>query len=144
MLSNGDSPKQLLVRSRYIITKSKSDWTKNQDERAKLLFKLYPNIETAYKHSMEFRNIYKLAIRTDVKEKMEQWIEKTKTLPFDHFNTAANSIKYHLETIVHFFNNRNTNANAESFNSKIKLFRANLRGVTDIQFFLFRLEKLFA
>ncbi|OWP82972.1 transposase, partial [Flavobacterium davisii] len=37
-----------------------------------------------------------------------------------------------------------TNANAESFNSKIKLFRANLRGVTDIKFFLFRLEKLFA
>ena len=27
---------------------------------------------------------------------------------------------------------------------KIKLFRANLRGVTDTQFFLFRLYKLFA
>ena len=65
---------------------------------------------------MEFRNIYKLAIRTDAKEKMKQWIEKTKTLPFDHFNTAANSIKYHLESIVHFFNNRN--ANAESFNQR--------------------------
>ncbi|NQY12092.1 MAG: transposase, partial [Flavobacteriales bacterium] len=43
-----------------------------------------------------------------------------------------------------FFNNRNTNANAESFNAKIKLFRANLRGVSDIKFFLFRLHKLFA
>ena len=39
---------------------------------------------------------------------------------------------------------RSTNANAESFNSKIKGFRANLRGVTDVNFFLFRLEKLFA
>ncbi|MFA5417523.1 MAG: transposase, partial [Bacteroidales bacterium] len=29
-------------------------------------------------------------------------------------------------------------------NSKIKLFRANLRGVTDTTFFLFRLTKLFA
>uniref|UniRef100_UPI0021648BB8 transposase n=1 Tax=Flavobacterium davisii TaxID=2906077 RepID=UPI0021648BB8 len=57
---------------------------------------------------------------------------------------ASNSIKNHLETIINFFNNRSTNANAESFNSKIKLFRANLRGVTDIKFFLFRLEKLFA
>ncbi|HEX9601116.1 MAG TPA: DDE transposase, partial [Mariniflexile sp.] len=37
-----------------------------------------------------------------------------------------------------------TNANAESFNSKIKLFRANQRGVVDIKFFLFRMEKLFA
>ena len=40
--------------------------------------------------------------------------------------------------------NRSTNAIAESFNSKIKGFRANLRGVTDVKFFLFRLEKLFA
>jgi hypothetical protein len=40
---------------------------------------------------------------------------------------------------------RNTNANAESFNAKIKLFRANLRGVSDNTFFLvFRVAKLFA
>jgi transposase len=53
-------------------------------------------------------------------------------------------ITYHLENILNFFENRSTNANAESFNSKIKLFRANLRGVTDTCFFLFRLQKLFA
>ncbi|WP_207573274.1 transposase, partial [Flavobacterium psychrophilum] len=60
------------------------------------------------------------------------------------FNTAANSLNYHLETILNFFKNRHTNANAESFNSKIKLFRANQRGVVDVKFFLFRMEKLFA
>ena len=37
-----------------------------------------------------------------------------------------------------------TNAFAESFNAKIKAFRAALRGVTDIKFFLFRLTKLYA
>ncbi|PDS23368.1 DDE transposase, partial [Flavobacterium columnare] len=51
---------------------------------------------------------------------------------------------YHLETIANFFVKRHTNANAESFNSKIKLFRANQRGVVDTKFFLFRMEKLFA
>ena len=60
------------------------------------------------------------------------------------FYTVANSVKYYLKNILNFFNNRNTNAFAESFNSKIKLFRANLRGVTDTSFFLFRLYKLFA
>ncbi|MFH2142117.1 MAG: DDE transposase, partial [Bacteroidota bacterium] len=35
-------------------------------------------------------------------------------------------------------------AYAESFNSKIKGFRENLRGVSDVKFFLFRLSKLFA
>lgn len=144
VLSNGDSPKQLLARSRYIITKKKSDWTKNQEQRAKLLFKLYPNIEIAYNHSMAFRAIFELRDKLKARECIENWFEKIKTLPFDNFNIAANSIKNHLETILNFFYNRSTNANAESFNSKIKLFRANLRGVTDVKFFLFRLEKLFA
>lgn len=60
------------------------------------------------------------------------------------YYTVANSVKNHLENILNFFNNRTTNANAESFNSKIKLFRANLRGGVDTTFFLFRLTKLFA
>ena len=37
-----------------------------------------------------------------------------------------------------------TNAFAESFNAKIKAFRASLRGVSDIRFFLFRLTRLYA
>ncbi|MBI6118275.1 transposase, partial [Salegentibacter maritimus] len=43
-----------------------------------------------------------------------------------------------------YFTNRSTNASAESFNAKIKAFRAQLRGVRNTEFFLFRLEKLFA
>jgi len=38
-----------------------------------------------------------------------------------------------MENILIFFEKRSTNANAESLNSKIKLFIANLRGVTDIK-----------
>ena len=37
-----------------------------------------------------------------------------------------------------------TTAFAESFNAKIKAFRAQLRGVTDLKFFFYRLTKLFA
>jgi transposase len=143
-LENDDTPKQLLARSRYIIAKKESQWTENQKQRAKLLFDNYPLLHKAYKHTMEFRNIYELTIREDAKQKILDWINKTKLLGLTVFNTVANSLIYHLETIANFFINRNTNANAESFNSKIKLFRANQRGVVDTKFFLFRLEKLFA
>ena len=143
-LQNDDTPKQLLARSRYIIAKKESQWTENQKQRAKLLFDNYPLLHKAYKHTMEFRNIYELTIREDAKQKILDWINKTKLLGLTVFNTVANSLIYHLETIANFFINRNTNANAESFNSKIKLFRANQRGVVDTKFFLFRLEKLFA
>ena len=42
------------------------------------------------------------------------------------------------------FPRRATNAASESFNAKIKAFRMQLRGVTDITFFLFRLAKIYA
>ena len=144
ILKNGDTAKQLLARSRYIIAKKPNQWTENQKLRAELLFENYPILEKAYKHVLEFRNIYEKKCKLQAREKINQWIEDTKKLEINVFNTAVNSLKYHLETILNFFNNRNTNASAESFNSKIKLFRANQRGVVDVKFFMFRLEKLFA
>ena len=78
------------------------------------------------------------------KERFNKWIEDTLEQKLETFYTTANTVKANFENILNFFNNRNTNANAESFNAKIKLFRANLRGVTDTSFFLFRLHKLFA
>ena len=143
-LSNGDTPKQLLARSRYIIAKKPHQWTDNQNKRAKLLFKKYPELEIAYKHTQEFRNIYELRDKSMAKEHFEKWMEDTFENKLETFYTSANTVKTNFKNILNFFNNRNTNANAESFNAKIKLFRANLRGVTDTTFFLFRLHKLFA
>lgn len=141
---NGDSPKQLLARSRYILAKKESKWTDNQTQRAKILFKEYPKIEKAYKHIMEFRNIYETKDIRDAENRFDIWLEKTKKMKVKEFNSVANSIQYNFTNILNFFKNRSTNASAESFNSKIKLFRANLRGVKDTTFFLFRLHKLFA
>ena len=46
--------------------------------------------------------------------------------------------------IVENFDNRSTNASAESFNAKEKAFRSQFRGVRDISYFIFRLAKIFA
>lgn len=143
-LENGDTPKQLLARCRYIIAKKASDWTANQERRAILLFNLYPALKKAYEHVLEFRSIYELQSKSQAEQRFLKWIEKTNELQMKEFNTVSNTVKNNLPHILNFFVNRNTNANAESFNSKIKLFRANLRGVTDTKFFLFRLHKLFA
>ncbi|WP_420836617.1 transposase [Arcticibacter tournemirensis] len=45
---------------------------------------------------------------------------------------------------MNFFDNRSTNAAAESFNAKIKAFRATSRGVRDTAFFLFHLANIYA
>lgn len=144
LLPNQDSPKQLLARCRYVIVKKSNEWTKSQKERADILFKRYPILKKAYYHVLQLRATYKLSNRTDAQKNIEDWLIKTKEINIKEFNTVANTISDRIETILNFFNYRNTNANAESFNAKIKLFRANLRGVSDTEFFLFRLEKLFA
>ncbi len=144
VLTNGDTLKELLARSKYLLYKFEEDWTINQAKRAALLFEKYPILKSVYKLTLSFRNIYKNATKIIALDKFTEWKEKVEALKIKEFNTVVNSIENHMENILNFFDNRSTNANAESFNSKIKLFRANLRGVTDVKFFLFRLGKLFA
>jgi len=144
VLSNGDTLKQLLARSKYLLYKTEDQWTANQTKRADLLFEKHPTLQTAYKFALQFRAIFKNTVKTTALEQFQKWKDKVEESKIEEFNTAVNSLEHHLDNILNFFDNRNTNANAESFNSKIKNFRANLRGVTDVSFFLFRLEKLFA
>ena len=145
ILSNGDTIKQLLARSRYILYKNKSKWTQNQTQRAKLLFELYPDIEKAYQLAQDLRNVFE---NTTDKiyglTKLAIWHEKVAQAEFKSFNTISRSIQNHYQTIVNYFDNRSTNASAESFNAKIKAFRSQFRGVRNIDFFLFRLTNIYA
>ena len=43
-------------------------------------------------------------------------------------------------TIANYFENRLTNAAAESFNAKVKAYRNQFRGISDIPFFIFILK----
>lgn len=144
VFANGDTLKQLLTRSRYLLFKQEASWTDSQKTRAGLLFSKYPDLKKAYDYAIQFRNIYENKQVSNAKKQFMEWIEDVKKSELTEFNSAAKSIAYHLDNILNFFTNRNTNANAESFNSKIKLFRANQRGVVDLIFFLFRLQNLFA
>lgn len=47
LLANGDTKKQLLARSRYLLFKSAEKWTPKQKERANILFQMYPDIKKA-------------------------------------------------------------------------------------------------
>jgi transposase len=144
ILSNGDTLKELLVRSKYLLYKFEEDWTANQSTRAAILFEKYPALKAVYKLTLSFRNLYKTTLKADAIIKFNDWKQKVIETKIEELGTVVYSIEHHLENILNFFDSRSTNAYAESFNSKIKGFRANLRGVTDVKFFLFRLEKLFA
>ena len=75
---------------------------------------------------------------------MALWYHKVEKSEFKSFNILRRTIELNYEGILNFFNNRSTNAAAESFNAKIKAFRAKFRGVKSIEFFLFRLTNIYA
>lgn len=145
ILPNGDTIKQLLVRSRYLLFKHCDKWTASQVQRSKMLFERYPLINQAYRLASGLGTIFRTCkLKEQAFKKLALWYNEVEDCGLDSFKTVAKSIQTHYLDILNFFNNRSTNASAESFNAKIKAFRSSSRGVRDIPFFLFRLSKLYA
>lgn len=142
---NGDTRKELLIRSRYLLFKSADKWTERQKQRAAILFSEYPDIKKAYGLCHSLRMIFaKNTIKDAARLSMAKWYNKVEEAGLHSFNVIVSTFYEHYDEILNFYNNRASNALAESFNAKIKLFRANLRGVVDKRFFLFRIAKLYA
>lgn len=144
-LENGDSPKQLLARSRYLLFKKKESWTASQIHRAEILFRLYPDLEQAYELAQKLGYIYHTVKDKSVGfTRLARWFDQVEKSGFKSFGTVAKSIENHYQSILNFFERRSTNASAESFNAKIKAFRTQFRGVQNVSFFLYRLSKIYA
>ena len=145
VLANGDTHRQLLARSRYLLFKSADKWTESQRRRAVVLFETYPDLKEAYSLTHSLRLIFsKNTVKDAARLSLARWYDKVEKAGFKSFNAISGTLYEHYDEVLNFFVNRETNAFAESFNAKIKSFRAALRGVTDIKFFLFRLTKLYA
>ncbi|PUZ29542.1 DDE transposase [Chitinophaga parva] len=145
ILPNGDTVKQLLARSRYLLFKHPRLWSREQQLRAELLFTRYPVIQKAYRLSIGLGDVYrKCTSKEQAFKRLALWYNDVESSELSSFKTLARTVQTHYPGILNFFNNRATNAAAESFNAKVKSFRNALRGVRDVEFFLFRLAKLYA
>ena len=145
ILSNGETLKQMLARSRYVLYKAEKNWTHEQATRANILFDRYPDIKKAYGLSQKLAWIYNNTTdKTYALTRLAKWHEDVERAGFKSFNVISRTIANQYQRILNYFDNRSTNASAESFNSKIKAFRTQYRGVRDTNFLLFRLSKLYA
>ena len=132
-LENGDTLKELLARGRYALFKSPEKWTDSQRRRADMMFRLYPDLKEAYCLSQNLRAIFnKRSTRDSARLNLARWYNRVAQAGFKSFNTIAATFYEHSDEILNFFDNRSTNASAESMNSKIKAFRAKLHGVRGI------------
>ena len=143
--SNGETMRQILARSKHTLMTSSNKWTDIQRHRVNILFKQYPILKDAYNLAMSLRKIFNTKTSpTKAMKKMNDWYEKVSQLGNANFRSVIKTFKNHAPTIINYFRRRATNASAEAFNSKVKIFRAQMKGVRDRNFFIFRLVKLYA
>lgn len=142
---NGETLPQILAKSKFVINKHRSKWNEQQENRAKILFKLYPQLAQAYELCMKLTDIYnKKCVIGVARLCLAKWYNEVEALCSKQFERVLETFRNHEATIVNYFTNRHTNAAAESFNAKIKAFRSQLRGVSDVKFFMFRLATQYA
>lgn len=107
VLSNGDTLKQLLFRSRYLLYRSPDKWTESQKTRARLLFDIYPDIANAYSLSHKLRLIYsKTRVKGVAYTRLARWFNEVQKSGIDAFRTIEETIYNHYENILNFFDNR--------------------------------------
>ena len=141
----GDTLCELLTRSRYLLNYTRDEWTARQKKRAELLFRLYPKLEAAYNLVHRLRMIFKnhKLTKETARPRLEEWCNDAEQCGVDEFQATVDTIREREDEVLNYFVNFETNASAESFNAKIKHFRAQLRGISDEMFFRYRLCELY-
>lgn len=143
-LSNGETMADLLTHVRYPLMKRADKWTDFQKGEMRLLFEMEPKMRTAYGLLCALRNIFsRNNDRQTAKKALHKWYKDVGNTRIREIISVRDTIKGKEEYVLNFFNNRSTNAPAESFNYKIKGLRAQVHGVNDLAFFMFRCAKIF-
>lgn len=128
VFANGDTRKQLLARSIHLLYKKEPLWSQSQRIRAEILFKEYPGIKKGYYMAIRLGPIHHLCKFKDMAlTRLARWYDEVDKSGFLTFGKVARSIQTHYLNIINFFERRATNAAAESFNAKIKAFRAQVQ-----------------
>ncbi len=144
-MANGETRPQIMARSRHIILMHRSKWNAQQQERARILFQMFPSLEKAYGLYLNLVDIFNRKTAPGVARlSLAKWYNEVEGFGYDGFNKVIETFENHNETIINYFEERLTNASAESFNAKIKAFRTQFRGVGDIGFFMYRLATLYS
>ena len=144
-MENGETLPQIMARSRHIILKHRSKWNAQQRVRARILFGKFPDLETAYNLFLRLVDIFnRKSNAPTARLNLARWYNEVSDFGSNEFNNVLETFQNHNATIINYFEQRLTNASAESFNAKIKAFRTQFRGVGDIKFFMFRLTTLYS
>ena len=160
-MKNGESKLDFLRRSFHTLRTNPDSWSDEQRERMNILFEEYPELKEAFDLKEEFRKLYwskrdnedlkdkkpsqeeRSLLKEEVRENLRQWYCHVKKSTSPNMKTFMRTIKEREEDLLNYYETFVTNAAAESLNSGIKGFRAELHGVSNLPFFFYRVCKIY-
>ena len=168
-MKNGESKMDFLRRSFYTLRTCPDKWSDEQWERMDILFEEFPELKEAFDLKEEFRKLYwskrdkeeykdslpameeRNALKETVRENLHVWFDHVKKSKSPGMKTfmrtikerEEDSIKEREEDLLNYYETFVTNASAESLNSGIKGFRAELHGISNLPFFFYRVCKIY-
>jgi|GEM_PF-640876 len=158
----GETMVQMLTKSKYLLFVRSEEWTDSQKARAEFLFTHFPEIKTAYHFILEFRNIYDIPSQNraslqslhlpeppdfpqtneqEARQRIVIWQKAIGASDCEELQNFSSTVSHHKQFILAYFLTEQTNAFAESFNSKIQHFLISNYGIKNRDLFFFRLSK---
>lgn len=145
LMSNGETLLDVMIRSRSQLMESGDKWNDNQKKRYLVIKEKYPEIAEDYGLLCSIRGIFKnKSLDIDsAKAKLHEWYDKVAKCTSREMKAARDMIKSREDDVLNYFIERSSNAASESLNSKIKRFLAQTHGTSDVDFFLYRVSRIF-
>lgn len=101
-LDNEETKVESLTRCKKQMLKSRDKWTGAQEERAKLLFDIYPKLNEAYSIVNSLRRVFKNKSLTkeSAKERLHEWYGKVTEATLREIKSVRDTIKAYEDEIL--------------------------------------------
>lgn len=148
-MRNGETLLQVLSLTNRALSQFQVKWGKDMKERVEILFENFPRIKEIYKYISAFRGIYNAKEFGENSFKkarisLEKWFKSVGASEITEIQNFSHTVKHHRKEILSYFKTGNTNAYAESLNAKLQRFLRDNFGIKNLDFFLWRISKIFS
>ena len=124
---------KLLKGSMWALRKEKQDLRQEERETLEILFRLSPDLKTAYELQNRLTDIFDEQISVDVaKAKIERWMVTVFKSGLDCFNAFIKTLDHWWNEILNYFVARESSGFVEGLNNKIKVLKRRCYGITNV------------
>jgi transposase len=124
---------KLLKGSMWALRKERQDLTMEEHKTLTRLFRLSPDLKTAYDLQNQLTDIFEEHISVDTaKAKIEKWMVAVFKSGINCFKDFIQTLDQWWEDILNYFVDRQTSGFVEGFNNKLKVLKRRCYGITNL------------